>query len=160
MGKSKKKSMSRSSYREQQYSAQQSGEQIALPKKRFFRQRAHANPFSDHALDYPPSPEHMVWSVHFPAFVDPDPTRTTITGARKLVKDIGNLGNASNLISDGIFHQQSEALINPVILKHFDSVQYQHDELKRNTGLDTSGLSLTFDSTLMRETRRTHLALF
>lgn len=80
--------------------------------------------------------------------------------ARLLGFGIGNLGNASNLISDGIFHQQSEALINPVILKHFDSVQYQHDELKRNTGLDTSGLSLTFDSTLMRETRRTHLALF
>lgn len=30
----------------------------------------------------------MDWSVHFPAFVDPDPTRTTITGARKLVKDV------------------------------------------------------------------------
>lgn len=27
------------------------GGNIELPKKKFYRQRAHANPFSDHALD-------------------------------------------------------------------------------------------------------------
>ncbi|KAL9617719.1 MAG: hypothetical protein Q9160_007493 [Pyrenula sp. 1 TL-2023] len=26
------------------------GRKMALPKKRFYRQRAHANPFSDHAI--------------------------------------------------------------------------------------------------------------
>ncbi|KAL0063724.1 tRNA (guanine-N(7)-)-methyltransferase (tRNA(m7G46)-methyltransferase) [Marasmius tenuissimus] len=40
-----------------------------LPQKRFYRQRAHANPFSDHALDYPKSPQHMNWDTHYPAFV-------------------------------------------------------------------------------------------
>ncbi|PNS19762.1 tRNA (guanine-N(7)-)-methyltransferase [Sphaceloma murrayae] len=41
-----------------------------LPKKKFYRQRAHANPFSDHALTYPATPNHMDWTTHFPAFVD------------------------------------------------------------------------------------------
>jgi tRNA (guanine-N7-)-methyltransferase len=39
--------------RRQEYkqSLQNDGEQnAALPKKKFYRQRAHANPFSDHAL--------------------------------------------------------------------------------------------------------------
>lgn len=39
-----------------------------LPQKRHYRQRAHANPFSDHALDYPASPAHMDWDAHYPAF--------------------------------------------------------------------------------------------
>lgn len=37
-------------------------ESPALPKKRYYRQRAHSNPFSDHKLDYPLSPDHMDWS--------------------------------------------------------------------------------------------------
>lgn len=36
----------------------------------------------------PISPAHMDWSSHFPAFVDPDATKTTLGGARKLVKDV------------------------------------------------------------------------
>lgn len=39
-----------------------------LPHKKHYRQRAHANPFSDHALQYPPSPAATDWSVHYPAF--------------------------------------------------------------------------------------------
>ncbi|VDO52983.1 unnamed protein product [Onchocerca flexuosa] len=30
-----------------------------LPQKKFYRQRAHANPISDHEFDYPVFPEHM-----------------------------------------------------------------------------------------------------
>jgi len=37
-----------------------------MPQKKFYRQRAHANPFSDHHLDYPPSPSQMDWSSHYP----------------------------------------------------------------------------------------------
>ncbi|KAM0794626.1 tRNA methyltransferase [Usnea florida] len=44
----------------------------ALPKKKFYRQRAHANPFSDHQLTYPPSPALMDWSPYYPAFVASD----------------------------------------------------------------------------------------
>ncbi|KAI0297287.1 putative methyltransferase-domain-containing protein [Multifurca ochricompacta] len=39
-----------------------------LPQKRHYRQRAHANPFSDHNLDYPVSPDDVDWNTHYPAF--------------------------------------------------------------------------------------------
>ncbi|ORX48880.1 putative methyltransferase [Hesseltinella vesiculosa] len=39
-------------------------------QKRFYRQRAHANPFSDHQLDYPSCPENMDWSNHYPFHKD------------------------------------------------------------------------------------------
>jgi hypothetical protein len=35
-------------------------------QKRHYRQRAHANPFSDHMLNYPPSPDGIDWSTHYP----------------------------------------------------------------------------------------------
>ena len=37
-----------------------------LPQKRFYRQRAHANPFSDHDLEYPTHPGAMDWSPFYP----------------------------------------------------------------------------------------------
>ncbi|KZT02903.1 putative methyltransferase [Laetiporus sulphureus 93-53] len=39
-----------------------------LPQKRHYRQRAHANPFSDHALSYPSSPRACNWDALYPAF--------------------------------------------------------------------------------------------
>ncbi|KAG6038448.1 tRNA (guanine-N(7)-)-methyltransferase (tRNA(m7G46)-methyltransferase) [Claviceps citrina] len=39
-----------------------------MPRKRFYRQRAHANPFSDHTLEYPSSPQDMDWSTYYPAY--------------------------------------------------------------------------------------------
>lgn len=42
---------------------------VELPKKKFYRQRAHANPFSDHNLSYPAGPAQMDWSSYYPAFV-------------------------------------------------------------------------------------------
>ncbi|KAI5955053.1 hypothetical protein KGF54_001614 [Candida jiufengensis] len=41
-------------------------EDIELPRKRFYRQRAHSNPFSDHRLNYPTSPQTMDWSSIYP----------------------------------------------------------------------------------------------
>lgn len=40
--------------------------EVLLPQKRFYRQRAHTNPFSDHLLDYPLRPEDMDWCTYFP----------------------------------------------------------------------------------------------
>lgn len=37
-------------------------------QKRHYRQRAHANPFSDHVLDYPTRPEDVDWAEHFPNY--------------------------------------------------------------------------------------------
>jgi tRNA (guanine-N7-)-methyltransferase len=39
-----------------------------LPQKKFFRQRAHANPFSDHNLTYPESPTAFDWAELYPAY--------------------------------------------------------------------------------------------
>lgn len=36
---------------------------VELPRKRFYRQRAHSNPFSDHELVYPSKPEAMNWKA-------------------------------------------------------------------------------------------------
>ncbi|GAA5973530.1 hypothetical protein JCM11641_007101 [Rhodosporidiobolus odoratus] len=44
--------------------------EMGMPRKRFYRQRAHANPLSIHHLEYPLSPAHMDWSTHFPTFFD------------------------------------------------------------------------------------------
>nr|XP_018264132.1 tRNA (guanine-N(7)-)-methyltransferase [Kwoniella dejecticola CBS 10117]OBR86290.1 tRNA (guanine-N(7)-)-methyltransferase [Kwoniella dejecticola CBS 10117] len=41
---------------------------LQIPQKRFYRQRAHANVFVDHELDYPKSPAEMDWSFHYPKF--------------------------------------------------------------------------------------------
>ncbi|OTB09551.1 hypothetical protein M426DRAFT_316105 [Hypoxylon sp. CI-4A] len=75
--------------------------QTNMPKKKFYRQRAHANPFSDHNLAYPISPEHMDWSTFYPGFVAgtdtqqdslPDASESTETTTRelpmKLTKDV------------------------------------------------------------------------
>ena len=43
---------------------QESGKK--LPQKKYFRQRAHVNVFSDHQLDYPLNPEQMNWAEHYP----------------------------------------------------------------------------------------------
>ncbi|KAJ5564844.1 tRNA (guanine-N(7)-)-methyltransferase [Penicillium frequentans] len=62
--------------------------EVKMPQKKFFRQRAHANVFSDHNLEYPRTPNHMDWSSLYPAFIDQDPTHTNLSGARKLLKDV------------------------------------------------------------------------
>ena len=41
-----------------------------LPQKRYFRQRAHANIFSDHQLTYPVKPDLYDWSLHYPKLTD------------------------------------------------------------------------------------------
>ncbi|CCG24044.1 Trm8 protein [Candida orthopsilosis Co 90-125] len=55
---------------------------MELPRKRFYRQRAHSNPFSDHRLDYPTSPSTMDWSTIYPG--------TSLAHNRKVeIADIG-----------------------------------------------------------------------
>ncbi|KAF9962011.1 tRNA (guanine-N(7)-)-methyltransferase (tRNA(m7G46)-methyltransferase) [Mortierella alpina] len=51
--------------------AEETSTEVRLPQKKYFRQRAHANVFSDHHLDYPVSPAHMDWSKNFPAHFAP-----------------------------------------------------------------------------------------
>ena len=41
-------------------------ESLSLPQKRYYRQRAHSNPLSDHCFDYPVSPTDMNWADLYP----------------------------------------------------------------------------------------------
>ncbi|KAF6809512.1 hypothetical protein CPLU01_15485 [Colletotrichum plurivorum] len=70
MSKHKPKSQRREDYR----TARSQEGVVDLPKKKFYRQRAHANPFSDHQLVYPASPDVMDWTPYYPAFVAEDDT--------------------------------------------------------------------------------------
>ena len=45
----------------------------ALPQKKFYRQRAHSNPLSDHTFDYPVSPRAMDWTHYYPNSVQEQP---------------------------------------------------------------------------------------
>lgn len=47
--------------------AENDGGAAELPKKKFYRQRAHSNPIADHCFDYPVSPDQMDWSRLYPA---------------------------------------------------------------------------------------------
>ncbi|KAI5866241.1 putative methyltransferase [Durotheca rogersii] len=90
------KKQKRESYRQ----AQRENGAAHMPQKRFYRQRAHANPFSDHNLIYPARPEDMDWSALFPAFIadiQPGPSgtdgcaetvATAASAPQKLSKDV------------------------------------------------------------------------
>ncbi|EJD49014.1 hypothetical protein AURDEDRAFT_135924 [Auricularia subglabra TFB-10046 SS5] len=69
MLKRKRQAMEDEENTEQQLQQQQAGG-VKMPQKRHYRQRAHANIFSDHALDYPSRPEDMDWSLHYPVLKD------------------------------------------------------------------------------------------
>ncbi|KAH7413996.1 putative methyltransferase-domain-containing protein [Phaeosphaeria sp. MPI-PUGE-AT-0046c] len=70
--------------REEYKNAMHADEQnAALPKKKFYRQRAHANPFSDHSLTYPESPAHMDWSALYPAYAVNEQDQSTTAEAVK-----------------------------------------------------------------------------
>lgn len=43
----------------------------SLPQKKFYRQRAHSNPMSDHCFEYPVDPKQMDWHEYYPDFFAP-----------------------------------------------------------------------------------------
>ncbi|KAH8932231.1 hypothetical protein BDL97_19G060900 [Sphagnum fallax] len=47
---------------------QAQGKHKSMPKKRFYRARAHSNPLSDSQFPVPVKPDEFNWSEHFPAF--------------------------------------------------------------------------------------------
>ncbi|KAH9907478.1 PXA domain-containing protein [Xylariomycetidae sp. FL2044] len=75
--------------REDYRQAQRENDVPDMPRKKFYRQRAHANPFSDHRLTYPPTPADMDWSSYFPSFpaIEPTPARTK-PSPTQLTKDV------------------------------------------------------------------------
>ncbi|KAK6191676.1 hypothetical protein SNE40_003301 [Patella caerulea] len=62
-----------------------------LPQKKYYRQRAHSNPISDHNLDYPIKPDEMDWSTYFPDYCKPpsDTNDKTVVKHQVEFADIG-----------------------------------------------------------------------
>jgi len=60
---------------------------MAPPQKKYFRQRAHSNPLSDHSFLYPPSPDVMNWHPFFPRHFDKE--GKSVHGRQVEVLDIG-----------------------------------------------------------------------
>jgi tRNA (guanine-N7-)-methyltransferase len=60
-------------------------EQAKLPKKRYYRQRAHSNPFSDHQLEYPIRPGDMEWSSLYPVMK----SESKFASKKPAIADIG-----------------------------------------------------------------------
>ncbi|CAM9937706.1 unnamed protein product [Bubo scandiacus] len=87
-------------------------EEAAAPQKRFYRQRAHANPLADHTLRYPARPQDMDWAPLFPAFFPPaappgqpppawsSPTWAAATGGCWVSWGGGHWGGAGGLLVD------------------------------------------------------------
>ena len=67
--------------------AASNGTELALPQKRYYRQRAHSNPIADHCLEYPLTPAHIDWSLFYPNYYDNGEKTTSCKGVEFL--DIG-----------------------------------------------------------------------
>ncbi|KAL6945157.1 tRNA (guanine-N(7)-)-methyltransferase (tRNA(m7G46)-methyltransferase) [Hanseniaspora vineae] len=76
----------RSSLKHVQFPENEKTGQFELPKKKFYRQRAHSNPFSDHKLEYPNCPSEMNWKKLYPGFIDPETNELT---SKVTIADIG-----------------------------------------------------------------------
>ncbi|OQR77428.1 tRNA (guanine-N(7)-)-methyltransferase-like [Tropilaelaps mercedesae] len=48
---------------------------ILLPQKRFYRQRAHSNPISDHCFNNPCTPADMEWAKYYDGGYDPEKSK-------------------------------------------------------------------------------------
>lgn len=66
--------------------------EMKLPQKKYFRQRAHSNPLSDHELDYPANPYQMDWSQHFPKFFNSDHSKPTCTNEEEKQVEVVDIG--------------------------------------------------------------------
>ncbi|XP_022180296.1 tRNA (guanine-N(7)-)-methyltransferase [Myzus persicae] len=61
-------------------------QELSLPQKKYYRQRAHSNPIADHDFDYPSCPEAYDWSTLYPDVTNP---KSNIYNKRVEMLDIG-----------------------------------------------------------------------
>uniref|UniRef100_A0A0C9PIN7 tRNA (guanine-N(7)-)-methyltransferase n=1 Tax=Fopius arisanus TaxID=64838 RepID=A0A0C9PIN7_9HYME len=64
---------------------------VALPQKKYYRQRAHSNPIADHCIEYPIKPELVDWSLLYPPNSIDKPEDENSSGSSRQVEfaDIG-----------------------------------------------------------------------
>ncbi|VVC40788.1 Hypothetical protein CINCED_3A021270 [Cinara cedri] len=61
-------------------------QELSLPQKKHYRQRAHSNPIADHDFIYPSCPENYDWSILYPDIMKKD---SNIFNKRVEMLDIG-----------------------------------------------------------------------
>jgi len=61
-------------------------QELSLPQKKYYRQRAHSNPIADHDFDYPSCPENYDWSSLYPNITN---EKSNIYNKRVEMLDIG-----------------------------------------------------------------------
>ncbi|XP_012064587.1 PREDICTED: tRNA (guanine-N(7)-)-methyltransferase [Atta cephalotes] len=62
---------------------------LALPQKKYYRQRAHSNPIADHCIEYPIKPELMDWSILYPQYFQSNDEQTLETQKCVEFADVG-----------------------------------------------------------------------
>ncbi|XP_041471876.1 tRNA (guanine-N(7)-)-methyltransferase-like [Lytechinus variegatus] len=95
-----------------------------LPQKKFYRQRAHSNPMSDHTFEYPLNPSEMDWSQYYPS---------SLLDAKCKVEflDIG-CGYGGLLVSLSPLYPESLMLGMEIRIKVSDYVQQRIEALRQN----------------------------
>lgn len=116
--------------------------EVKLPQKRYHRQRAHANPFSDHQLDYPTTPGEYDWKKHYPEHANKTPEFADIgcgyggllIGLAPLFPDTLMIGMEIRVKVEEYVHKRISALR----LQHQTSSLYQNVSVMRMNAMKFS----------------------
>nr|XP_003702971.1 PREDICTED: tRNA (guanine-N(7)-)-methyltransferase isoform X1 [Megachile rotundata] len=65
---------------------------LALPQKKYYRQRAHSNPIADHCIEYPIKPDLMDWSALFPHYFSTDKEEAKENNIPKKCVEFADIG--------------------------------------------------------------------
>ncbi|XP_034949578.1 tRNA (guanine-N(7)-)-methyltransferase [Chelonus insularis] len=62
---------------------------LALPQKKYYRQRAHSNPIADHCIEYPTKPQLVDWNSLYPYFFSHSENDKCLSNKQVEFADIG-----------------------------------------------------------------------
>ncbi|XP_071506006.1 tRNA (guanine-N(7)-)-methyltransferase-like [Diadema antillarum] len=97
---------------------------LKLPQKKYYRQRAHSNPMSDHTFEYPVKPSEMDWTQYYP-------TEQTRLNQRVELLDVG-CGYGGLLVSLSPMFKDTLILGMEIRIKVADYVQQRIEALRQN----------------------------
>jgi tRNA (guanine-N7-)-methyltransferase len=60
-----------------------------MPKKKFYRQRAHCNPLNDGQMEVPQNPSKVHWSRHYPHLFKRKSDNNQIQTPKVTIADVG-----------------------------------------------------------------------
>ncbi|XP_033220628.1 tRNA (guanine-N(7)-)-methyltransferase [Belonocnema kinseyi] len=113
---------------------------VALPQKKYYRQRAHSNPIADHCIEYPVKPDEMDWSDLYPAYKE---TREEESEMKKLTKRVefadigcgygGLLVTLSPMFPDNlIVGMEIRVKVSDYVMDRISALRHQHPDQFQN----------------------------